>query len=168
VRFVARGGSMWPGIPSGSRLELVPCPAAQLQVGDVAAFERNGRVVVHRITDVSHEGVRFQGDNRDQTDGAVAPSTVLARARVLERRPLRLRRPRQGELIGACRSALRRLRPWLVRRSLAVAGRVLRSCARLHETTLRSMGPVANHGVSATSRCSCAATGARRPVTAPR
>jgi len=108
---------MWPAIPSGSRLELEPCHAARLRVGELGAFERNGRVVVHRITNVTDEGVHFQGDNRERTDGPIPPSQVLARARVLVRRRLRLRWPRHSELSRACRAVLRRLQPWLVRKT---------------------------------------------------
>jgi hypothetical protein len=113
VRFIARGGSMWPSIPSRSRLEVEPCGAAQLQVGQIGAFEHAGRLIVHRVTQVTADGVCFQGDNLDHSDGIIAPGQVLGRARVLERRRWRLRWPLPGELARACRALLRRLEPWL-------------------------------------------------------
>ena len=113
ARFVARGASMWPAIPSRSRVEIEPCRAAQLQLGEVAAFESEGRVIVHRVTRVTAEGVCFQGDNCNRPDGHVPVSQVLGRMRALERRPLRLRWPRQGQILRACRALMRRLEPWL-------------------------------------------------------
>src|SRR5690348_11298219 len=83
VSFTARGRSMWPLVPSRSRLQIEPCPAAALEVGQLAAFERQGRVVVHRVTRVTREGVRCQGDYLDQPDGIVAPGQILGRARVV-------------------------------------------------------------------------------------
>jgi len=66
ARFIARGGSMWPSVPARSQIEVEPCPAAQLRVGQLAAFERGGQVIVHRVTRVAPEGLHFQGDNLDQ------------------------------------------------------------------------------------------------------
>lgn len=115
VRFAARGSSMWPSIPSGSRLEVRACRAAELRVGDLAAFEQRGQLVVHRVTQVSPGGVRLQGDNRQRSDGHVPAEQVLGRARVLERRRLRWRWPSSSELLRAGRAVLRRLVPRLSR-----------------------------------------------------
>jgi hypothetical protein len=107
VSFTARGRSMWPFVPSRSRLEIEPRPAGALEVGELAAFERQGRVVVHRVTRVTPEGVRCQGDYLDQPDGIVAPGQILGRARVVARRRLRVRWPRPRELTRALRALLR-------------------------------------------------------------
>ncbi|MEY4549750.1 MAG: hypothetical protein RL685_5945 [Pseudomonadota bacterium] len=115
VRFVARGASMWPSIPSGSRLEVQPCPASDLKVGDIAAFELGAQLVVHRVTQVMPEGIRLQGDNRERSDGEIPADQVLGRATVVERRRLHLRWPRRGELRRAARALLRRLVPRLSR-----------------------------------------------------
>lgn len=109
VPFIARGSSMWPSVPSGSRLEVQPCQAAELQVGELAAFEWQGQLVVHRVTRSTPDGVLLQGDNRERSDGHVPAARVLGRARVIERRRLRLRWPRRSELLRAGRSLLRRL-----------------------------------------------------------
>lgn len=98
VSFRARGSSMWPAIPSGSRIEVQPCGVSELEVGQIAAFERAGRVVVHRVESITPEGVRFAGDGLERGDGIVAPEQVLGRARVLERRAIRWRLPRPSEL----------------------------------------------------------------------
>lgn len=111
VRFIARGSSMWPSIPAGSRLEVQPCSAAQLARGELAAFTRHGQLVVHRVTRVTADGVWLQGDNREISDGQVPAGQVLGRASVLERRRMHLRWPRFGELLRAGRALLRRFAP---------------------------------------------------------
>ncbi|MEY2936226.1 MAG: hypothetical protein RL033_6975 [Pseudomonadota bacterium] len=117
VRFIARGASMWPNIPPGSRLEVRPCPATELKVGELAAFERHSQLVVHRITGLTPVSVRLQGDNSERSDGELRPEQVLGRAMVVERRRLHLRWPRPGELRRAGRALLRRLLPRLSRLS---------------------------------------------------
>jgi hypothetical protein len=113
VRFVARGQSMWPAIPSRSQVEVVPCLASELTVGQIAAFERGGQVVVHRVQRVTPEGVYFAGDALRRQDGCIAAAQLLGRARVVERRALRWRRPRLEHLRRALRAGWRRLGPWL-------------------------------------------------------
>ena len=112
VAFCARGGSMWPAIPSRSRLEIEPCAAAELRVGDVAAFERDGAVVVHRVTSVTAAGVHFQGDTLEREDGCIGSDNVLGRARVIERRPLHFRLPRPRDIRRALRALRHRLETW--------------------------------------------------------
>ena len=93
VRFRALGCSMWPAIPSRSLLEVRPGEGASLVPGQLAAFERDGRVVVHRVTAVGSDHVELRGDALERGDGKVPRARVLGRAHVLLRRPLRLRLP---------------------------------------------------------------------------
>ena len=109
VQLHTRGRSMWPALPSRSRVQVEPCAAAELRAGEVAAFERGGKVIVHRVQQVSAAGVYFAGDSLKFGDGCIAFAQVLGRVRVLERRPLRWRLPQ--------RSDARRLW-WLVKRRL--------------------------------------------------
>jgi hypothetical protein len=109
VCFRARGRSMWPSIPSGSRIEVRPCPATELNVGQIAAYERRGRVVVHRIERISPEGLHFAGDTLATPDGCISGQHVLGRANVLERRRLHLRLPSWQELRWLWRALRRRL-----------------------------------------------------------
>ncbi len=88
VQFNARGLSMWPAITSKSRILVQPCLPAELRVGQIAAFERDGRIVVHRVERVSHAGVHFSGDTLERGDGCIANENVLGRATILARRPL--------------------------------------------------------------------------------
>lgn len=109
VRFQARGHSMWPSIPSHSRIEVRPSEAAELRVGQIAAFERQGCVVVHRVRAVSAERIEFAGDALKHGDGFVARDAVLGRAHVLRRRPLSLRLPKPRHLRILLRALSRRL-----------------------------------------------------------
>jgi hypothetical protein len=109
VRFRARGSSMWPAIPSGSMLLVLPCPAAMLRVGQVAAFERRGQVVVHRVQRIGPEGLYFAGDALKDGDGCVERERILGRVHVIERRRLRVRLPRARELSALWRVFARRL-----------------------------------------------------------
>jgi hypothetical protein len=111
VCFRARGPSMWPAIPSGSRIEVEPCAAADLVVGQLAAFERERRVVVHRVEGVSALGVQFAGDSRKRGDGLIPCEKILGRARVVERRNLHWRWPRAREALWLWRAVKRRLWP---------------------------------------------------------
>jgi hypothetical protein len=100
---------MWPTIPSHSRVEVRPSEAAELRVGQIAAFERQGRVVVHRVRGVSAERIEFAGDALEQGDGSVAREAVLGRAHVLRRRPLSLQLPKPRHLRILMRALSRRL-----------------------------------------------------------
>jgi hypothetical protein len=94
VRFRARGHSMWPSITSSSEIEVRPLEATALRVGQIAAFERQGRVVVHRVRAVAAGHIEFAGDALERGDGPVEHARVLGKAHVLRRRPLRLQLPR--------------------------------------------------------------------------
>jgi hypothetical protein len=94
VRFRARGCSMWPSITSRSEIEVRPHEAAGLRVGQIAAFERQGRVVVHRVQAVAAEHLELAGDALARGDGRIERARVLGQAHVLRRRPLRLQLPR--------------------------------------------------------------------------
>lgn len=108
VRFHVRGNSMWPIIPSRSRVEVRPSEAADIKVGQIAAFERHGRVVVHRVRGVTAECVEFAGDALEKGDGSIPRERVLGRAHVLRRRPLELRLPKPRHLRILVRALSRR------------------------------------------------------------
>lgn len=110
VRWTVRGASMWPAIPDGSEVEVVPCPPAALRPGDVAAYARGDTVVVHRLVGRGDGALRFRGDSLAREDAPVPPGDVLGRASVLRRAPLRWSRPRRAKVLGAARAALAWLR----------------------------------------------------------
>jgi hypothetical protein len=107
VRFRARGGSMWPTIPGGSLVEVTP--GAPKAAGELVAFEREGRVVVHRVGQITADGVVAQGDALGSADGVVPGERVLGTARVIERRQLNLRLPKASELELVARALWRRV-----------------------------------------------------------
>ncbi|MET0413675.1 MAG: S26 family signal peptidase [Polyangiaceae bacterium] len=105
ARFRARGGSMWPRIPGGSLIEVTPgVPRA---AGELVAFERAGRVVIHRVLQITAAGVVAQGDALERADGVIVHERVLGRAQVIERRRLRWRAPSVSELRVVLRVAWR-------------------------------------------------------------
>jgi hypothetical protein len=110
VRWTVRGASMWPAIPDGSEVEVMPCAADALHVGDLGAFARGETVVVHRLVGRRDGALRFQGDSLGREDAPVSPGDVLGRAVVKRRAPLRWSRPRRAKLLGAARAALAWLR----------------------------------------------------------
>lgn len=109
VRFRALGCSMWPAIPSRSLLEVRPSEAGALRAGQLAAYEREGRLVVHRVSAVGDGHIVLGGDALERSDGNIPRSRVLGRAHVLSRRPLRLQLPRLRHVRIVLRSLLRRL-----------------------------------------------------------
>lgn len=109
VQLHTRGRSMWPAITSRSRIEVCPCPASELAVGDVGAFERGGQVIVHRVAQLSAAGIHFAGDSLRHDDGCIPHQQVLGRVRLLERRSLTLRLPARTDLRRLWRVLRRRL-----------------------------------------------------------
>ena len=97
VQLSTRGRSMWPAIPSRSQVEVEPCAAAELRAGEVAAFERGGRIIVHRVQQVAKSGVYFAGDSSWSGDGCVPIERVLGRVHMIERRSLRWRLPQRND-----------------------------------------------------------------------
>lgn len=100
---------MWPAVPSGSVVEITPCDPAALRAGEIAAYTVEDRLVVHRVVEVAGDVVRFRGDALPSPDGDVPAARVVGRARVVRRRPLRLRWPSLAHLVRALRAARRRL-----------------------------------------------------------
>jgi len=100
---------MWPAIPSGSLIEVTPCDVVELARGDIAAYERAGRVVVHRVREVQLGGVAFAADALSHADALVATSAVLGKARVVEARALTYRLPNAAEAVVLGRSLTRAL-----------------------------------------------------------
>lgn len=116
VWITLQGGSMEPALPSGSRL-LLRCGAWEPQVGEVAAFRREGYLVVHRILRVeagTGSGERqflFQGDANREPDAPVSEGDLVGRV-------IEVRTP--GRLQGLWWGVASRGRAWLRRARVAV------------------------------------------------
>jgi len=110
LRTRAAGHSMWPAVPDGAVVEVLPLPA-RLRVGDVVLVELRGALVLHRVIALDAHAVFTKGDAVPWADGPTSRPEVLG---VLPRRPwdaaLGCLSRRAG---GALGRSLRRLRAWL-------------------------------------------------------
>jgi hypothetical protein len=81
----AYGRSMWPFIPPGSTLEVVPLGDRRPRVGEVVVGVRGGQVVAHRVVRVEGEGaeqlVVTRGDAHSTDDPPWRPEELLGVAR---------------------------------------------------------------------------------------
>lgn len=69
-------GSMKPVFDKGANgIRIVPSSEAQIHVGDIITFERDGIFIVHRVIEIGedNEGKYFitRGDNNSENDGKV-------------------------------------------------------------------------------------------------
>ncbi len=79
VRVRVYGASMAPSLVDGVQVEIRPLAGPPLP-GEVVAWERGGRLVVHRVVSVDSEGrVVTQGDARAVLDPPCPRSAVLGR-----------------------------------------------------------------------------------------
>lgn len=76
--------SMLPGYEVGDIIVGKPADASELSVGDVAAYKLTSPVadqvsvtVVHRVVDITDEGLVFKGDNNAGCDDLVMSEQVL-------------------------------------------------------------------------------------------
>lgn len=63
-------GSMEPAYPTGSLVYAQPISGEDLQLGEVAAFWRDGDVIVHRVNsiDATEKEIVTKGDANDDVD----------------------------------------------------------------------------------------------------
>lgn len=114
MTFTARGASMWPAVRDGALVRVTPCPMDLLRVGDLAAVDRRGELLVHRVISRSRDAVVLRGDSMPAPDGSFDADRFLGRAEVVEQRPLRPGLPSRWHLVAlfrwAARAAAERLR----------------------------------------------------------
>jgi SAM-dependent methyltransferase len=85
VDMIARGGSMSPFIPSGSRIRVVE---GAPQLGDVVAATVDGELVVHRVVGCDAAGhLLLKGDASAWPDGWVAPAEIIGKIAVVQPAP---------------------------------------------------------------------------------
>lgn len=74
------GDSMWPAIPDGTTVILVPIVPGSLAEGQVVCFAEGSRVRLHRVVGLERNGRAILcGDNNHRADGAVDSAQILAR-----------------------------------------------------------------------------------------
>lgn len=105
ARFTVRGGSMWPAIRDGARVEVTPCTPDALRPGEIAAFARGGQIVVHRVVERTDRGFVFRGDALAGDDPWVSADAVLGRARVIDHPDWTPRLPRVRDAALLLRAA---------------------------------------------------------------
>jgi len=105
---------MEPLLVAGQMVQIEPCRPEDLHVGDLVAFERDQRVILHRVL---HRSVGT-GEVTEKGDNAALP-TCVPPSRVLGRATMRLDPPRP---IHAA--------PWIARMS-ALHGRLHGSVGRV-------------------------------------
>jgi signal peptidase I len=110
VRFRAYGGSMGEAIRRGDIVEVEPVTVAELRRADIVVYERQGRLVVHRLLAIlehADRGVRLivRGDSHRSCDPPVPAHALLGRVAAVS----------SGAVVGA-KAAVgalgRSLRPW--------------------------------------------------------
>ena len=86
------GISMNPTLSWQDLLEIRPYELESVQVGDVVLFQsREGHLVVHRVVELTKDGIRTQGDNNLRDDPGLLKSEDII-----------------GRVVGACRGQRRR------------------------------------------------------------
>ena len=80
LRFEATGGSMRPFIWDGDTLEVRAVNPDELRRGDIVLCRlASGRLVAHRVTQVSQSALVTHGDALFAPDGGIAPAAVMGR-----------------------------------------------------------------------------------------
>ena len=89
VRFRASGGSMHPTIRAGDVLVLAPIDPTELRKGAVVLARQSGRLVAHRIADITNSDagprVLLRGDALSACAPTVPADAILARVVAIER-----------------------------------------------------------------------------------
>ncbi len=68
--YIVRSGSMEPEISTGSLCMInMNYPYEKIQCGDIIAFESGNMLVLHRVIQVTDEGLITKGDNNQVDDG---------------------------------------------------------------------------------------------------
>jgi signal peptidase I len=95
-----RGSSMLPSLFPGDVLTFRRCSPAEIVVGDIVLFLREGRCFIHRVAERMAVGgdsrILTRGDALPVCDAPVGETEVLGRLSVVERKGWRLPPPRLG------------------------------------------------------------------------
>ena len=77
ARIRVQGTSMLPALRPGDEIELRSTPSSNINPGDIVAFRRDERLVVHRVIGRSPDGLLTQGDALRHTDAPVSSDQLL-------------------------------------------------------------------------------------------
>lgn len=89
VKIVASGYSMFPFMRNGDIQTISPFPIEEIQIGDVAVFERKNDWISHRVIDIrktNHETTLIlRGDTCIQIDPLVTEENYIGKTVAYER-----------------------------------------------------------------------------------
>ena len=89
VKIVASGYSMFPFMRNGDIQTISPVPIEEIQIGDVAVFERNNVWISHRVIDIrktNNETILIlRGDTCIQIDPLVTKENYVGKTVEFER-----------------------------------------------------------------------------------
>lgn len=89
VKIVASGYSMFPFMRNGDIQTISPVPIEEIQIGDIAVFERNNVWISHRVIDIqktNHEiTLILRGDTCIQIDPLVTEENYIGKTVAFER-----------------------------------------------------------------------------------
>jgi hypothetical protein len=105
ARLPVTGSSMFPCLQPGDVLE-VRQPTGAILAGEVVVFERNGRLVAHRVTGESGGKLITRGDRMRRCDEPVSAAEILGCVAAIERRGRRIA-PRATRLSRSVSAILR-------------------------------------------------------------
>ncbi|HMD30963.1 MAG TPA: S24/S26 family peptidase [Candidatus Acidoferrales bacterium] len=112
------GSSMLPSLFPGDVLTFRRCAPAEIVVGDIVLFMREGRCFVHRVEERMALGgdsrIRTRGDALPSCDAPVGETEVMGRLSLVERKGWRLQPPRLGPVRSLLAGVVRHS-PWAAR-----------------------------------------------------
>lgn len=79
VRFKATGFSMLPAIRPGDLLTVRRCGLAELQEGQIALYQREGKLVAHRLIHLEEDRLITRGDSVRRKDTPIGESDLVGR-----------------------------------------------------------------------------------------
>src|SRR5882724_205333 len=86
ARIRVQGTSMLPSLRPGDEIEVQSASAHEIQIGDVIAYRRAGRLFVHRVIKKnSPRELVTRGDTLPQPDAPVSESEVLGLVSAVQR-----------------------------------------------------------------------------------
>jgi signal peptidase I len=85
ARFHATGESMSPTIRSGEHVRVAPVSPHSLRIGDVVLVRAERGLTVHRVVEITPDGITTRGDNTLRRDPAVRHQHILGRITHVER-----------------------------------------------------------------------------------
>jgi len=89
VRFTIEGTSMYPTLRAGDVVEIEPPSQETLKKGDLVIFQKQKRLICHRLVDLFEEDgetwIKTKGDTVEESDTPLALRQILGKVTRIER-----------------------------------------------------------------------------------